>query len=95
MSGEAKGFDMDADRPPAGSPPLAQALWWDAKGDWTKAHDLVADEDGPLAARIYAYLHRKEGDLGNARYWYARGGIAPFTGSLQDEWQALVAAVAV
>lgn len=50
-----------------------QALWWDAKGNWDRAHDCAqADEADPRAAWAHAYLHRKEGDLGNAAYWYRR-----------------------
>lgn len=57
--------------PPRDWPLPAAALWWDAKGNWTKAHDLVAtDEQSQPAAWVHAYLHRKEGDIDNARYWY-------------------------
>src|ERR1700710_319080 len=58
---------------PGISPPLA-ALWWAAKGDWARAHEIVQDEEGVDAAWVHAYLHRVEGDLGNAGYWYRRGG---------------------
>ena len=51
------------------SAPLA-ALWWAKKGDWDKAHRLVMDEQSAEAAWVHAYLHRVEGDLGNAGYWY-------------------------
>ena len=53
--------------------PLA-ALWWAAKGEWDKAHEIVQDEDDADAAWVHAYLHRVEGDLGNAGYWYRRAG---------------------
>lgn len=67
-----------------------RALWYDAKGDWTRAHALVQDETTPIAARVHAYLHRKEGDEWNARYWYRAGGSKPFTGSLEQEFSHLV-----
>jgi hypothetical protein len=78
--------------PPDGLTLALQALWWDAKGDWTKAHDLINDEPGQDAARVHAYLHRKEGDEGNARYWYGTAGAAFFKGSLDAEWGELAAA---
>ena len=61
--------------PPALSPAL-KALWLDARGDWDGAHDAAqADEGGP-GDWVHAYLHRKEGDAGNAAYWYRRAGQA-------------------
>ena len=66
-----------------------QALWWDAKGDWTKAHACAQDARGPDGAAVHAYLHRKEPDLSNARYWYNQAGRTPFSGDLEDEWLAL------
>lgn len=67
-----------------------QALWFDGKGDWNKAHDLVNDLSSKEAAHIHAYLHRKEGDLGNADYWYQRAGTSRPSISLDDEWEQLV-----
>jgi hypothetical protein len=72
------------------SPPL-QALWWDAKGDWGKAHQCAQADSGPSAAAVHAYLHRKEPDLANARYWYNRAGRLPATGDLAQEWETLAA----
>jgi hypothetical protein len=69
--------------------PLLQALWHDAHGDWHRAHTLTQDIDTADAARLHAYLHRKEGDPGNAAYWYRRAGQPAFTGPLADEWNAL------
>jgi Asp/Glu/Hydantoin racemase len=66
-----------------------QALWWDAKGDWARAHECAQAERGSMSAAVHAYLHRKEPDLANARYWYNAAGRAPFTGSLEQEWNAL------
>jgi hypothetical protein len=78
--------------PPDVSPALA-ALWWAAKGDWDKAHEIAQSDDGVDAARAHAYLHRVEGDLDNARYWYARAGRAPATGPLEAEWEAIATAL--
>jgi len=76
--------------PPEGLSLALQALWWDAKGDWDKAHECAQERDDKDGARVHAYLHRKEGDPLNAGYWYRRAGISPFTGSLPEEWEALV-----
>ncbi len=71
------------------SPPLA-ALWWAKKGDWDKAHRLVMDDAGREAAWVHAYLHRVEGDLGNAAYWYRQAHKAVAAGALDDEWRQIV-----
>ena len=79
------------DSPPAGlSAPLA-SLWWDAKGDWARAHGLVDELETNEGMAVHAYLHRKEGELANADYWYARAGRNFHRPTLQDEWNALVA----
>lgn len=74
--------------PPAVGLPL-QALWWDAKGDWDKAHHCAQADHGPLGAAVHAYLHRKEPDLANARYWYNRAERTEVTAPLPAEWDAL------
>jgi hypothetical protein len=79
--------------PPAGLSASLQGLWWAAKGDWDKAHKLVQDEDSRDAAWVHAYLHRVEGDLPNARYWYGTAGKPVVSGALEDEWTAIVAAL--
>jgi hypothetical protein len=66
------------------------ALWWDAKGDWEKAHEVAQDVEGRDGAWVHAYLHRKEGDLGNAEYWYRRAGRAVASGDLRMEWEGIV-----
>jgi hypothetical protein len=77
--------------PPEGlSAPLA-ALWWDAKGDWTQAHGLVDEMETKEGMAVHAYLHRKEGSLDNANYWYGRAGRTFHRPELEDEWEALVA----
>ena len=76
--------------PPEGlSTPLA-ALWWDAKGDWTQAHGMVDELETKEGMAVHAYLHRKEGSLANADYWYARAGRNFHRSKLEEEWQALV-----
>ncbi|MXV17737.1 hypothetical protein [Hufsiella ginkgonis] len=67
-----------------------KALWYDRKGDWNKAHELVQDLNGKSAARIHAYLHRKEGDIFNADYWYRRAAATRPNVSLEEEWIQLV-----
>ncbi|MCK1404328.1 MULTISPECIES: hypothetical protein [unclassified Bradyrhizobium] len=78
--------------PPDLSAPLA-ALWWAAKGDWDQAHRIVQDESSREAAWVHAYLHRVEGDLGNAGYWYRQAGRPVATDSLEAEWQRIVDAL--
>ncbi len=66
-----------------------KALEADKQGDWDAAHDLVQDINSPEAAWIHAYLHRKEGDDGNAGYWYGRAGRSFCHHTLDEEWQSL------
>ncbi len=66
------------------------ALWWDGKGDWQKAHEIAQDVPGAEGAWVHAYLHRKEGDEGNAAYWYRRAGRTMQQGDLRDEWEEIV-----
>ena len=73
--------------PPAEmSAPLA-SLWWAAKGDWERAHGIVMDAGGKEAAWVHAYLHRVEGDLANARYWYGQAGRKAPNAPLATEWE--------
>ena len=76
--------------PPRGAGSLLQALWHDANGNWDRAHALVQKEGGRTAAAVHAYLHRKEGDLANADYWYGRAARTRPTTRLATEWKALV-----
>jgi len=80
-------------RPPSGLAPALTALWWAAKCDWERAHALVMDESSKDCAWIHAYLHRVEGDLGNARYWYGQAGRAPQAGPLPAEWDSIAEAL--
>jgi hypothetical protein len=66
-----------------------QALWWDAKGEWDKAHECAQARDDQAGMSVHAYLHRKEGDQSNAGYWYRRCRKPPATSSLAEEWEAL------
>ena len=75
---------------PASLPVYLQSLWYDAKGDWGKAHELIQDMSDQKAAWIHAYLHRKEGDIWNADYWYHRAGQLRPSVTLQEEWESLV-----
>ena len=78
------------ENPPLGiGEPLA-ALWWDAKGDWARAHALVDELETPDGMAVHAYLHKKEGEEWNADYWYRRAGKRFRREALEDEWEALV-----
>ena len=76
--------------PPPGLETPVEALWWDAKGNWERAHEMVNDLSSPQAMAVHAYLHRREGDLWNADYWYRRAGRGFHRQELADEWDALV-----
>jgi hypothetical protein len=79
--------------PPPGIPSLVEALWHERRGDWTRAHEITQQIDSDDASWVHAYLHRREGDLSNASYWYRHAGKAPTVGSLDDEWRAIVEAL--
>jgi hypothetical protein len=81
---------LAGDQPPEGIGAPARSLWLDGKGKWAEAHELASEIPGRDGASIHAYLHRKEGDQDNARYWYRQAARNPATGSLDAEWQALV-----
>jgi hypothetical protein len=83
------------DAPPPGASDLALVLWLDRKGKWAEAHDLASEIETEAGSRLHAYLHREEGDLDNARYWYQRAGCTPASGSLDDEWHQLVRKLAL
>ncbi len=83
------------DDPPPELSFALQGLWWDAKGDWKKAHESAQQDKGLAGSWVHAYLHRKEGDLSNAGYWYGRAGKAPARSSLPEEWIEIAQALAV
>jgi hypothetical protein len=76
--------------PHAGLPAPLTALWWDAKGDWSRAHALVDELETVDGTAVHAYLHRKEGSASNAEYWYQRSGRRFYRPTLEAEWEALV-----
>jgi hypothetical protein len=84
---------LAGDSPPAELDHALAGLWWDAKGDWTKAHESAQQDEGPRGAWVHAYLHRKEGDAGNAGYWYGRADQGAASGPLADEWLAIATAL--
>lgn len=94
MTPEAFDASLAAATPPTAlSPPLA-ALWHAAKGDWRRAHAIVQeDEASPTNAWVHAHLHREEGDLANAGYWYRRAGKPVATGDLAAERAAITRAL--
>ena len=79
--------------PPAGLDAALQALWWQARGDWPAAHAAAQADAGPAAAWVHALLHREEGDLANADYWYHRAGKRRPAGPLAEEWASIAAAL--
>lgn len=80
-----------AEQPPAGATPALQGLWWLQRGDWTRAHECVQAHEGERDCdSVHAHLHRQEGDLSNAGYWYRRAGREmPKGQTLEQEWAAL------
>lgn len=79
--------------PPKETSAALAALWWDAKGDWAHAHSLVDELETAEAMAVHAYLHRKEGSIANAEYWYRRAGRVFCQDSLENEWAALAEAL--
>ena len=77
-------------KPPSGLAPALAALWWAGKEDWSRAHRIVMDEGGRDCAWVHAYLHRVEGDLANAGYWYRQSGQPAAIDSLEAEWERIV-----
>lgn len=71
---------------------VLKALWTDGKGDWENAHRIAQNVNDRDGSWVHAYLHRKEGDLSNASYWYNRAGRKTPDCSLQEEWEQLVTA---
>lgn len=75
--------------PPSSLPPLVLALWHECRGDWDRAHEIAQAVDDADGAWVHAYLHRREGDLSNADYWYRRAGRDRPKDSLEEEWRRI------
>lgn len=84
---------LSKELPPVGLSRALQALWQDAKGDWDTAHRLAQSVESADGAWIHAYLHRKEGDLANASYWYAHAGRKMPPHALAEEWAQITQAL--
>jgi hypothetical protein len=84
---------LAASAPPHDVSALVRALWHDARGDWDTAHRIAQDIESEDAAWVHAYLHRREGDAGNAAYWYRRAGKPVSRAALDDEWNEIAAAL--
>lgn len=74
---------------PGDASPLLRSLYEDHRGDWDTAHTIAQGIPSRDGSRVHAYLHRKEGDIGNANYWYGRANVTAPAGPLEDEWEAL------
>lgn len=81
------------DRPPADASLALQALWQEGTGDWKGAHERLQDDASAEGAWVHAYLHRKEGDLANAAYWYRRAGQPIASGAFEAEWEEIARAL--
>jgi hypothetical protein len=79
--------------PPPGLDLALQAMWYEATGDWDKAHSLAQQKDDRTGAWVHAYLHRQEGDQWNANYWYSRAGRSMPDQSLEQEWEDITTAL--
>ena len=84
---------LTAPEPPAGLTHALAGLWWDAKGDWKRAHESAQQDEGVEGSWVHAYLHRKEGDLANAGGWYRRAGRPVATETLAAEWETIASAL--
>lgn len=84
---------LAGDAPPADLQPLLKALWLAAKGDWHAAHALAQDDPSADGSWVHAHLHRVEGDLANAGYWYRRAGREASRLSLEAERREIVGAL--
>ncbi len=79
--------------PPAALTPALAALWWARQGKWDKAHEIVMNDEGKDCAWVHAYLHRVEGDLANAGYWYVQADRPVASQELNMEWEAIAQAL--
>lgn len=93
MKLEAFKSSMSGDIPPMDIPSTLAALWYAGKGDWERAHNIAQDIPTREGSWVHAYLHRVEGDRGNANYWYNRAGRSMPASTLEEEWEAIVKAM--
>jgi hypothetical protein len=84
---------LSAPEPPLALSQALRALWLDARGNWDGAHDAAQADEGGAGDWVHAYLHRKEGDAGNAAYWYRRAHKPICRASLDEEWTAIAEAL--
>jgi hypothetical protein len=84
---------LEAANPPEGTSTALSVMWHAAKGDWEIAHKVAQSDKSENSAWAHAYLHRVEGDLSNARYWYQNAGRPEATVSLSQEWDDIVTAL--
>lgn len=82
-------ISLDAPAPPSGATPALRALWHGLRGDWQAAHEIAQASDDRDSAWVHAWLHRVEGDLANAGYWYRRAGQPPASGETRAEALAI------
>jgi hypothetical protein len=80
---------IGAETPPAGLSETLTSLWWDKKGDWDQAHSIAQRIPTIQGSAVHAYLHREEGVMWNADYWYARAGRQRPNIPLEEEWSRL------
>ena len=90
MTFEEFNLSITQKKAPANISKELEALWYDQKGDWERAHQIAQSIHSNYGSWIHAYLHRKERDLSNATYWYSRAGKQMHNGTLEEEWEELV-----
>jgi hypothetical protein len=81
---------LEEQSPPQRLSPVLESLWQERKGHWEKAHSIAQEVGDVKGARVHAYLHRREGDISNAEYWYGRARTTNPNTSLDLEWEQLV-----
>lgn len=81
---------LEQSAPPENLSEPLKALWWAANENWEKAHQIAQEVSGRDGSWVHAYLHRQEGDLGNAAYWYSRAGRSQADSPLEVEWAGIV-----
>ena len=85
---------VQSDPEPPGALSLElQSLWHACKGDWDRAHKVAQDIPSPAGSWVHANLHREEGDIGNARYWYARADKQESDAPIEQEREQIIQAL--